>query len=85
MWKAIFLTILNQNKVYNEGYLLGQSKVLQFLDSEDDPWQGFPSADGAGLVQVRVLVLLPVPQLLVQAEYFPHSLHWPFTAISKAN
>ena len=71
--------------MHNEGYLLGQSKVLQFLDSEDDPRQGFPSADGAGLVQVRVFVSLPVPQLLEQVEYFPHSLHWPFTAISEAN
>ena len=46
----------------------GQSWVLHFLDSDDSPGHASPPPDGEGLLQARVLVSCPVPQLLVQVE-----------------
>ena len=54
--------------------------VLPFLDL---PAQPFPPLDGRGLVQVRVLYWMPLPQLLL---HFPKSLQSdqpPFTAVKK--
>ena len=57
--------------------------MLHFFDSDGDPGQCFPPPDGLGLLQARVLVWCPVPHVLVQAEYFPHLLHLPFTTNHK--
>ena len=53
--------------------------MLHFFDSDGDPRHFFPPPDGGGLVQVRVLVWIPVPHVLVQTEYLPHLLHLPST------
>ena len=57
----------------------GQALVLQFLDSDAGPGHACPPSDGGGLLQFRVLVSRPAPQLLVHLEYSPHVLHRPLT------
>ena len=56
------------NQMKMMGCVPGQALVLQFLDSDDGPGHSCPPPDGGGLLQVRVLVSRPVPQLSVQVE-----------------
>eukprot|EP00795_Rhopilema_esculentum_P007449 gene7446-biopygen8720 len=39
--------------------------------------QSFPPCEGAGLVHDLYLVVVPLPQLLLQAEKVPQSVHPP--------
>ena len=54
---------------------------LHFLVCLDFPLQSLPPPEGGGLVQVRVLVILPFPQffLLLHSLYADQSLHLPST------
>ena len=47
--------------------LLGHSPLLQVVDDEELPGQVSPPPNGSGLVQVRVLVLVPPPHDTEQA------------------
>ena len=47
--------------------------------SIDYPAQSFPPLDGAGLLHIRLLDLIPDPHDTVQAENGPHCPHIPLT------
>ena len=51
--------------------LTGQAAVLQLCDSVADPLQLAPPLAGAGLVQVRLRVWVPPPQLTEQLPQLP--------------
>jgi len=53
--------------------------VLQAWDSEALPAHAAPPLDGAGLLQRRVLVCEPVPQLLLQVAHADQAPQFPLT------
>ena len=54
--------------------LLGQWKpVSHGVTSSSDPSQSLPPNTGRGLLQARVLVRMPVPQVTGHGENSPHS------------
>ena len=57
--------------------LVQHAAVLQSVVSDVEPSQLLPPPDGGGLAHVLVLDFVPVPHVLVQLEYSPHSLHSP--------
>ena len=53
--------------------------MLQTRLSTESPKQRVPPFDGVGLVQSRVLLDIPPPQLTVQLFQFNQELQFPFT------
>lgn len=62
--------------------LLGQLWVLQEVELEEEPEQYDPPPDGAGLLQERDRLFVPLAQLLVQLPQLPHPPQLPFTALA---
>ena len=68
------------NKVYcRESSLPLHDRTLHFVLSEYFPLQFFPFPDGGGLVHSRLRVFLPLPQVLLHAEYSDHGENPPST------
>jgi hypothetical protein len=59
--------------------LIGQILVLQSFDSNEMPTQSAPPFSAAGLLQRRLLVWLPPPQVLLQVDQADQSPQLPFT------
>ena len=57
--------------------------MLQTPLSTESPKQRVPPFDGDGLLQLRVLLEIPPPQLTLQLFHFNQELQPPFTAKQK--
>ena len=57
------------------GYVLGHASTLQTTVCDTSPSEGHLP----GMLQVRILLFLPDPQVFVQSEYSSHSSHWANT------
>jgi hypothetical protein len=57
--------------------------VLQTRLSTESPKQRVPPFDGDGLLQLRVLLEIPPPQLTLQLFQFNQEFQPPFTAKQK--
>jgi hypothetical protein len=55
--------------------------VLQACDSDPDPTQAAPPLAGAGLLQRRVRVRVPPPQVRLQVPNEAHAPQFPLTLI----
>ena len=62
------------------GYVLGHASTLQTTVCDTSPSEGHLP----GMLQVRILLFLPDPQVFVQSEYSSHSSHWA-DAVAKIN
>ena len=58
-------------------YIPGHELALHMCVSVFVPLHVFPPAEGAGLLHILDLVLVPLPHVTVQEPYFPQSLHPP--------
>lgn len=54
--------------------------MLQEVELEEEPEQYDPPPDGAGLLQERDRLFVPLAQLLVQLPQLPHPPQLPLTA-----
>lgn len=63
--------------------LPGHDWLLQILSSLKSPWHCAPPSTGS--TQVRVRMLVPPPQVVVQGDQSPHTLHAPSTAMTTTN
>ena len=61
----------------------GHCWLLQFADSELDPWQVRPPFWGAGLVQARLLVIWPPSQVFEQVVHLLQAAQLPSTAATE--
>ena len=69
---AVLLPVVQLNCVaLLQTPLTGQAAVLQLCDSVAEPLQLAPPLAGAGLVQVRLRVWVPPPQLTEQLPQLP--------------
>ena len=78
---SIPIEYLDDTNVVVVGAMVGPGThacVLQLIVCVDDPTQLAPPPDGAGLVQVRVCVCEPPPQLTLHDPH-PHADHPPLT------
>lgn len=52
------------------------------MELEEEPEQYDPPPDGAGLLQERDRLFVPLAQLLVQLPQLPHPPQLPFTTLA---
>ena len=66
-------------------YVPGQQWTLQEIFVTLSPWQSLPPQLGLGLVHVRLLVIMPPPQVAEHSDSSVHSLHSPSTGTQQIN
>lgn len=70
---------MNSDKWNSKKYLLGHGLSLHERSSTFPPRQSRPPKCGEGLVQVRVRLCTPPPQVTLQTSQYPQSVQFPST------
>ena len=78
-----FIARNKRSQLISKNILSPQQKVLQWASWVDGSAQWFPPQEGVGLLQLRVLLCVPPPQVALQGPSLDQALQPPSTPVDE--